>query len=352
MNFGKKLKDLRLQKAVTQEQFAAYLNLSPQAISKWENNLTLPDIQLLPEISVYFGVTIDELFDLTDQKHLQRIQNMVDTKRTTDKADFEYAQSFLQNKLTQKEYAPKCLTLLSSLYNQKSAEYTSLAEYYAKEALVLEPQNKDNHVNLRDAQRGTFADWDFFNHSKRIRYYQDFIAENPDYPRGYLWLLDELIADNRCDEADATLKRLAAMDSSCRVPLYEGKIAWARGEHARALKIWESMAEQFSGDWLAQSCMADCLAFAGRYDESIPYFQKALELQPAPRYTDSYLSMAQIYEIQGKYEDAVRAWEGVIKICREEWHFQDDDEGIDHPKREIARLWELIGRSSAIAPQG
>lgn len=187
-------------------------------IMSLNSNIPLPDIQLLPEISVYFGVTIDELFDLTDQKHLQRIENMLETKRTIDTSDFEYAQSFLQNKLTQKESAPKCLTLLSSLYNLKAEEYSSLAEYYAKEALVLEPENKDNHVNLRAAQHGTFPDWDFFNHGKRISYYLDFVAKNPDYPRGYLWLLDELIADNRCSEAETILQKLSTLDSSCRDP--------------------------------------------------------------------------------------------------------------------------------------
>lgn len=345
MNFGKKIKDLRLQKAVTQEQFAAYLNLSPQAVSKWENNLTLPDIQLLPEISVYFGVTIDDLFELTDQKHLQRIENMVETKRTIDKADFEYAQSFLQNKLTQKETKPKCLTLLSSLYNLKSSEYASLAEYYAKEALVLEPENKENHVNLQAAQHGTFPDWNFFNHSRRISYYQDFISQNPDYPRGYLWLLDELIADNRCHEAEEVLKKAASLDSSCRIPLYQGKIVWAQGDHNRALKIWEAMAEQFSDDWLAQACTADCLAHVGHYDEAIPYFQKAAKLQPAPRYTDSPMSVALIYEIQGKYEDAIRSWEDVIRLCQEEWHFTEGEEAVDRPKREIARLRELLSKT-------
>ena len=37
MNFGKKCKSLRIKKATTQEQMAAALNISPQAISKWEN---------------------------------------------------------------------------------------------------------------------------------------------------------------------------------------------------------------------------------------------------------------------------------------------------------------------------
>lgn len=342
MNFGKKLKELRLQKAVTQEQFAAYLNLSPQAVSKWENNITLPDIQLLPEISVYFGVTIDELFELTDQKHLKRIENMVEEKRVIDKEDFEYAQSFLQNKIMQKEAMPQCLTLLSALYNSKAAEYSSLAEYYAKEALVLEPENKENHANLCEAQHGTYADWYMFSHTDRIKYYYDFVSKNPEYARGYLWLMDELIADNRCDEAEGILNKMAALDSSCRVPLYQGQIAWARGEHERAMEIWKSMAEQFSDDWLAQLCMADGLARACCYDEAVFYYKKGLELQPQPRYTDGWLSIAQIYEIQEKYEDAAHAWENVIRICRDEWNIKEG-EAIDKPMREISRLKMLSG---------
>lgn len=340
MNFGKKIRELRLQKTVTQEQLAAHLNLSPQAVSKWENGLTLPDIQLLPELSVYFGVTIDELFEMTDEKHLQRIENMVDTKRTIDKADFEYAQTFLQGKLAQKEATPRCLTLLSSLYNAKSREYSSLAEYYAREALELEPENKDNHVNLLQAQHGTPSDWYLASHSRRIRYYQRFVEEHPAYARGYLWLMDELLADNRCDEAEIVLDRLEKIDFSCRIPLYRGKIAWARGDHRKGSEIWQSMSEQYAGDWLAQLSMADCLAGAGRYDEAITYYRKALELQPAPHYTDAYLSMALIREIQGDYESAIQAWEDVLRLRQEEWGCLEG-EAVDEPKREIARLQEL-----------
>ncbi len=343
MNFGKKLKNLRLQKAVTQEQFAACLNISPQAVSKWENGLTLPDIQLLPEISVYFGVTIDELFELTDQRHLQRIENMLETQRTIEQADFTYAQNFLQTKLAQKESMPKCLTLLSSLYNHKAAQYSSLAEYYAKEALLLEPENKQNHSNLCEAQRGTSPDWHLFSHTERIRYYQDFVRRNPGYARGYLWLLDELIADNRCSEAETVLSQLSALDHSCRIPLYQGHIAWAKGQQAQALQIWETMAADFANDWLAQLCMADCLAHICRYEDAILYYQKALALQPVPRYTDAYLSMAQLHEIQKDYGNAIRDWEGVLKICRDEWDIQEG-EAIDHPKREIARLQELLSQ--------
>ncbi len=53
---------LRKQKKVTQEQLANELNVSPQAVSKWETGASLPDVQTLPLIAEYFGVSVDYLF--------------------------------------------------------------------------------------------------------------------------------------------------------------------------------------------------------------------------------------------------------------------------------------------------
>lgn len=61
MNLADKLKELRKAKNVSQEKFAEYLGVSYQAVSKWENNITSPDILLLPDIARYFGITVDEL---------------------------------------------------------------------------------------------------------------------------------------------------------------------------------------------------------------------------------------------------------------------------------------------------
>ncbi len=63
VSIGKIIKRLRMSKGDTQEQFAEKLHISGQAVSKWENDAALPDISLIPLISDYFGVTIDELFD-------------------------------------------------------------------------------------------------------------------------------------------------------------------------------------------------------------------------------------------------------------------------------------------------
>ena len=56
---------IRLKASATQEMLAEALGVSSQSVSKWENNVCAPDISLLPEISEFFGVTIDELFDLS-----------------------------------------------------------------------------------------------------------------------------------------------------------------------------------------------------------------------------------------------------------------------------------------------
>jgi len=106
MEIGKKIKALRLQKEMTQEELAAKLNISSQAISKWENNVTMPDIQLLPRLSVILGVTIDELFALTDDTHLERIENMISTEHFISKDDFAYAEQFLKEKLNDDEKKP------------------------------------------------------------------------------------------------------------------------------------------------------------------------------------------------------------------------------------------------------
>ena len=62
MKIGENIRALRLQKGLTQEQVAARLGVTYQAVSKWENETNTPDIALLPEIAALFGVTIDALF--------------------------------------------------------------------------------------------------------------------------------------------------------------------------------------------------------------------------------------------------------------------------------------------------
>lgn len=58
---GRRIARLRLGKTATQERLAKELNVSPQAVSKWENDINYPDISLLPDLARFLGVSVDEL---------------------------------------------------------------------------------------------------------------------------------------------------------------------------------------------------------------------------------------------------------------------------------------------------
>lgn len=165
----------------------------------------MPDIQLLPKLSAYFGVTIDELFDLTEDAHLERISHMLERERILDEAQFCQAESYLKDKAERDAGRGVYRTLLAELYNHMADGCRIRAEYWAKEALRLEPEYKWNHSLLRMAQQGAILDWNYANRAKRIAFYQQFVKEHPAGQGGILMLLEELAAANRLEEAQALL---------------------------------------------------------------------------------------------------------------------------------------------------
>ncbi len=62
--FSETLKSLRKEKNLTQEQLGDVLGVSAQAISRWENGASLPDITMLPAIAAYFEVSADTLLGI------------------------------------------------------------------------------------------------------------------------------------------------------------------------------------------------------------------------------------------------------------------------------------------------
>ena len=63
MHIGAKIKLLRKEKRVTQEELADYLHISAQAVSKWETGASSPDIDMLPKLAIFFGTSLDHLLD-------------------------------------------------------------------------------------------------------------------------------------------------------------------------------------------------------------------------------------------------------------------------------------------------
>lgn len=73
MTLGQKLRKIRSKFGLSQEQLAEVINVSRQAITKWENDGGLPDVSNLQEISEVFGVTVDYLLNddsIIDEKEI------------------------------------------------------------------------------------------------------------------------------------------------------------------------------------------------------------------------------------------------------------------------------------------
>ena len=58
---GKNIAQYRRQMNMTQDVLAEKMGVSPQAVSKWENDQTCPDISLLPTLANLFGISVDQL---------------------------------------------------------------------------------------------------------------------------------------------------------------------------------------------------------------------------------------------------------------------------------------------------
>ena len=63
IRLGEKIRTLRKERDISQETLASALGVSFQAVSKWENQASMPDVAMIPAIASFFGVSTDELFD-------------------------------------------------------------------------------------------------------------------------------------------------------------------------------------------------------------------------------------------------------------------------------------------------
>ena len=62
IRLGEKIRELRKRNGRKQEDLARALGVTSQAVSRWEANGGYPDMEMIPAIANYFGITIDELF--------------------------------------------------------------------------------------------------------------------------------------------------------------------------------------------------------------------------------------------------------------------------------------------------
>ena len=211
MELGKKIRTLRFKAGLTQEQLTEKLGIGAQSVSKWENAATMPDITMLPLLAETFGVSIDDLFDLTVEQRFSRIEHRMDIEDDLPQDVFLEYEEFLKAQLADETYKKRATELIAYLYWHRMEMFAKKASLRAREAVRLSPGEKGCQWILQKAEGHAAWDWNMSNHTGAIEFYKDLVRKNPGDKLPCEYLLDNLIADRRAEEADRFLDRLGAL---------------------------------------------------------------------------------------------------------------------------------------------
>lgn len=133
LDLGNHIRQLRRRDKRTQEALAEALGVTSQAVSRWESGGSYPDMNLIPSIANYFGVTIDELFGYTNERTV-RIDELVsriqDGKRKNNGVDNDITETiaFARSALIEFPGNAKLMASLASVLYQ--AGYVRYGEHH------------------------------------------------------------------------------------------------------------------------------------------------------------------------------------------------------------------------------
>lgn len=266
------LKQFRTSKHFTQEQAAERLNVSPQAVSRWECGTTLPDAVLLPEIAKLYGVTIDDLFRKTSvayENYAQRLAAVYEASQMPEdflRAELEYQKLFASGEVTENDM---CI-------------YASIQRY-----MMHSCQEKALHW-FRKAADGSRGKDEQVYHKSRIQ------------QMGLLMQLGraaEVLAEQERRVQDCPNRSEWNM-------LVAAYLMAERKEEAYA--CFRKAIERFPDDWELYVYGGDICSGLQRYEDAFAYWNKAIALRPDapdPKYCKAFC-----YEEQGDYERAYRTF--------------------------------------------
>ena len=326
MEMGKEIRRLRNDRGLTQEALAAALNVTAQTVSKWECGNSIPDVQLLPEIAVFFGVSIDQLFAMSPEQQMERIENHIYDRGMFTEAEERQLEQQLGVFAEDPALEGRAKLLLTKLYNNQAEQYRLLAVEMGKEAVEKTGGDHDAVSELANAWGSYMPDWNVRNHHALIDWFSDYCRRHPDNRAALMWLLDNLIDDRRLGEARSWLEKLARIDGSFRTPMYRYLIALAAGEKDESEKQKRELEALADSEWCCALTLGDICTQRQEYDEAVAWYRRGQELQPSPKFTDSATSIAHICEIRGDREGAIEAYREVLRLLKEDWGIVSGEE--------------------------
>ena len=242
---GEKIKALRKQKNISQEVFAGYLGVSFQAVSKWENGYTMPDVAMIPAIASFFGVSTDELFDFNlfeIEKQVEAICTEAYQYRFSDTARSE---QILRDGL--QRFPGNDIILNNLLY---TLDFQTRADEVIPLCKTLIESSKDDSVKY-DACRILAACYRENGQEDLIR---PTLERIPEIYFSKLELMASLLKGEESYEAAQKQKNISA-DDLIHMLLIAGKRLRERGEVEKArsqFRIAQKVIDAFAEDFLEE----------------------------------------------------------------------------------------------------
>lgn len=277
MNIGKNIKKLREAKQITQEQLGKLLNVSHQAVSKWENGVALPDISLLPELGRVLEVLVDDLLkDEIDpyESYADRLFSMYSSSRTME--NFLRAEEEYRKIIESGNYTNKQLSDYGYLYHYHMHDCRRKAFEIYDKVITQEKENK-SEVYYGTLRSRVVLHTQLGQCTQAIEECKKLVEEEPGSAQSHSLLLAAYVFSDKYEEG---------------------------------LKLGEKAMIQFPNDSLIAGYVAEYYAHFERYDEAFKYWDKALEL--SDQYIDSMFSKAFCYQKLGRKQDELNQWKEIV----------------------------------------
>lgn len=305
MTMNEKIKNLRLQKRLSQESLGELLGVSAQAVSKWEQGITSPDISLLPLIADCFGVTIDSLFEGMPKRRFpgyggerNELLAIYESGKGTDE-DFKraadaYSEVILSGKASAEDYL-----YYGILHRIRAHRDIEKALYYYRRAIA---ESKDKHDLQWMAAHQTLTNLlvDLGRTEEAVEEHRKWCDEEPDMAWAHVSYSYALDRAGRLDEA------------------------WQELEIALRLEPEDMNVLTAAGDLCAK---------LGRYDDAIVYWDSVSKDSTS---ISHLFSKAEMLAKIGKKENAIRQYEEILEWL-EEHGYNMELEGA-YPRRRIEEL--------------
>ncbi len=275
---GENVRRLRTERNITQQQLADAMGVSFQAVSKWENSGSLPDVATLPQIADFFEVTIDDLFrpNMTVYKNkAQRLMTMYECDQDNSEA-FERAQAEYQRLFDSQNADTEDISGYAYLNDCRARYYNRIAERNYLQAITLGAKDK------------------------KESYYKD--------QRQYILFLSRLGRSQESIQRHRTL-----LEQEPDNPMYHVSLLAAyqcAGDLQSAYAVAEKALLRFPNNAMLLVYAGDTCKGLGRFDQAREYWDHSFSIDP--EMIDTRYSLAMYLTEQGRSEEAHTVWQQII----------------------------------------